>query len=730
MSKTIRLFFLLSLWGLFSPSFLNAQEKKDITLESIFRQRAFSEESVYGFNWMNNGRYYTSLKNNNLLKYDIITGEVTDTLASHKKLAELAGVSSFRFSDYSFSKDEQLLLLKTESEKIYRRSTRARFFIYNPAANSLKVLADGKKIGYATFSPDGKKIAYTYNNNLYYTRTSDLKEYQITSDGKFNKIINGSADWVYEEEFSIAKAFFWSPDSKRLAFLRFDESDVPVYNMQIWGRLYPKDYVFKYPKAGEKNSSLSVLLFNTENTQTTVVNTGQEQDIYIPRLYWTSNPDILSIVRMNRLQNKLEILHANAASGQTHTVLTETSDTYVDIDYNDNLTYLKKGKGFIRTSEKDGFKHIYHYKENGQLVRQITKGNWEVTELIGVDEKRGLIYFNSTETSPMQRETYAVRMNGKGKRKLSAKDGFNRVNMSKDFKYYINYYSSNAQPNTVSLHKSSGRQIRVLEDNQELTERLKGYKIGKKEFFTFRSENTELNGYKVYPHNFDPNKKYPVLMYVYGGPGSQNVKNSFPGSRDRWFNLLANKGYIVACIDNRGTGFRGRDFKHATYKNLGKLEVQDQINGAKHLAKLPYVDASRIGIWGWSYGGYMSSLSLFLGNDVFKAAIAVAPVTNWRFYDSVYTERFMQTPQLNPNGYDAYSPVYHASKLKGNYLLIHGTGDDNVHFQNSIEMVNALVAADKQFESFYYPNRNHGIYGGNTTMHLYRMMTDFVIRKL
>ncbi|BDD08772.1 peptidase S9 [Fulvitalea axinellae] len=711
-----------------------AQEKKDITLESIFKQGAFGSRSVYGVNWMNDGRYYSSLKSDRnssfVVKFDIVKNAAIDTLVDTRQLRTIDNEFP-RFSGYSFNADETQALLTTSFERIYRRSSKAVYYLYNIERNTLRVLADGKKVSYATFSPDGKKVAYTRDNNLYVANLANLNETAITTDGEWNKIINGSADWVYEEEFSMAKAFKWSPDSKRIAFLRFDESGVKEYNMQIWGNLYPKDYKFKYPKAGEDNSLIEVKVYDTSNGQTVSMDIGQETDIYVPRIYWTSKAGQLSILRLNRLQNRMDILHGNTASGATVTALTETAKTYVDLDYNDNLTYLKNDKGIIRTSEQDGYKHIYWHSADGQQTRQITKGDWEVTELVGVNQKSKKIYFISTETSPLQRELYVIGMNGRGKKKLSKLEGTNRVNMSKDHAYYINYYSSLTTPNTVTLHRSSGKQLSVLEENKATLERLEGYKIGEKKFFDFTTEeNISLNGYMVYPADFDKNKKYPVLMYVYGGPGSQNVKNSFPSSRDRWFNMLANKGYIVACVDNRGTGFRGRDFKHVTYKNLGKYESQDQISAAKYLGSLPYVDKGRIGIWGWSYGGYMSSLCLFTGNDVFKAAIAVAPVTNWRFYDSIYTERYMQRPQDNPTGYDAFSPVFHASKLKGNFLLVHGTGDDNVHFQNAVELVNELVKTDKQFESFYYPNRNHGIYGGNTTMHLYRMLTNFVMNKL
>ena len=719
------------------PILTNAQDKnlKEVTVESIFEERAFSPKTLRGVNWMRDGSYYTSLQHDGdsslIVKYDIVKGIAVDTLLNTVDLINNnSEIKEFGLKSYSFSSSEDYLLLTTEVEKIYRYSTKAKYYLYHLESKELRLLADGDKISYPTFSPDGDQIAYVKNNNLYYSNTSNFKEFQITNDGEFNKIINGATDWVYEEEFTIYKAFFWSPDSKKIAYLRTNESRVRNYEMQIWGGLYPKDYTFKYPKAGEDNSILEVKIYDLKSKENKVINVGESLDVYIPRIYWTRTENILSIIKLNRLQNNLDVIHANVESGQVRTVLTESTDTYVDIDFNDNITYLK-GNSFIMTSEKNGYKHFYHYNNKGELIRQITKGNWEVSNVVAIDEGRKKIYFTSTESSPLERDLYVINFNGRNKRKLSKETGTSAINMSPDYKYYINYFSSNETPLTIGLYSNQGVLVRDIESNQELKQTLSGYKLGTKEFFSFNTnEKTALNGYIVYPHDFDKTKKYPVLMYVYGGPGSQNVLNEYPSARQRWFNVIANMGYIVACVDNRGTGGRGREFKHSTYKHLGKLETEDQINAAKYLANFPFVDKSRIGIWGWSYGGYMSSLCLFLGNDVFKTAIAVAPVSNWRFYDTIYTERFLQRPQDNPEGYDEYSPMFHTDKLKGNYLLIHGTGDDNVHFQNAVELVNELVKSNKQFDSFYYPNRNHGIYGGNTSRHLYQMMTDFIKNKL
>ena len=703
-------------------------QQKNVSLEAIFKEGVFNQKSVNGINWMKDGQYYSTLKRENgntqVVKMNLSSGEQEAVLIDGSTLG-------FNFSSYSFNNDETKALIATEVESIYRRSSKGVFYVVDLKSGKSQQLMNGEKISYASLSPDNTKVAFVKDNNLYYITLGDSEIHQITADGKWNHIINGAADWVYEEEFSMAQAFEWSPDGKKIAFIRFDESEVPEYNMQIWGSLYPKDYKFKYPKAGEKNAEVSIRIFDLETGQTSHMDTGREKDIYLPRIYWTGNSNTLAFIRLNRLQNQLDLFHADADTGESKIILTETSETYVDLNYNDNLLYLEDGKGFIRTSEQDGFKHIYHHGLDGEMINQITTGNWEVTEVVGIDEKAKKIYYISTEESELERNLYTIKFSGKGKKILTPEKGTHEINMSPDHKYFIDYYSTANSPLNISLNNAKGEAIKTLEDNQDLNDRLKNYAISDKEFFQFKTiDGTELNAYMIKPTDFDESKQYPVLMYVYGGPGSVNVKNAWGGTRDFWHHHLASEGYIVVCIDNRGTGGRGRDFQHVTYAQLGNLETQDQLAGAKYLGELPYVDASRIGIWGWSYGGYMSSLSLMLGNDIFKTAIAVAPVTTWRYYDTIYTERYLQTPQQNASGYDDFSPLTHVNKLKGNFLLIHGTGDDNVHFQNSVDLVNALIAANKQFETFYYPNRNHGIYGGNTTWHLYNLMTDFIKRKL
>jgi dipeptidyl-peptidase 4 len=714
---------------------------KPITLDDIWGRNAgtFTQRTVQSVNWMKAGGFYTALADGRVIKYAITNGQAVDTLFDER-------TSRYQnlpigLDDYQLSADEGKLLLTTAEEPIYRRSSRAAFYVFDLKTAQVRPLSKGGKQQYATFSPDGRRVAFVRENNLFVVDLATMAERQLTSDGKRNAIINGGADWVYEEEFSMARAFEWSPDSKRVAFIRFDESRVPEYNMQTWGGLYPSDYRFKYPKAGDANALVSIWIADATTGAKVKVDTGTEQDIYLPRIQWTRSANLLSVRRMNRLQTKLDLLHADATTGKTTLVLTETPTSalggqpaYVDLEFTDDLTYLADGKTFIWTSERSGFKHVYRYDLSGKLLGAVTSGNYEVLNLLGVDEKAQTAYYISTEVSPLEKHLYRIGLDGQNKQRLDAAPGTYSANFSPDFSYYLLSHTAADAPLTVSLYRTADgaeKPLRVLETNQPLRQRLGQYTISPKRFLTIPTPSGErLNAWTIRPANFDSTKRYPVLMFVYGGPGSQTVKNEWDSRDFFWYQTLAQKGYVIVSVDNRGTGSRGNAFRTVTYGQMGKLETQDQIDAAKYLKTLPYVDPSRVGIWGWSYGGYMTALCMTLGADVFKTGISVAPVTNWRFYDTIYTERYLKRPQDNASGYDDNSPVTHADKLRGNYLLIHGTGDDNVHFQNSVEFVNALVAAGRPFRSFYYPNRNHGIYGGNTRMHLYQMMTDFIVEKL
>ena len=709
--------------------------QKKISVEDIY-QGVFSQSSVDEIRWMKNGDYYTALDNNRIVQYEISTGAEVNVLVDGNSTNPKINID-----DYDFSANEKKLLITTQKRNIYRRSYQANYYIYDLDTQSLEPLSLEGEQSYATFSPDGSAVAFTRLNDLFYVKIDGMREVRVTANGKFNERINGSTDWVYEEEFSITKAFFWSPDSKKLAYLSFDESHVKEYNMQLWSEyeLYPYDYRFKYPKAGERNSQVEVFIYDVSDKKTIAVDVGTEKDIYIPRMQWTNDPGTLSITRMNRLQNKLEILHVDALNGKSMVVFTDQSDKYIDIDNLDDLTYLSDKKHFLISSEKTGYKHLYLYKISGEEVRQITSGEYVVTEFIGLKENRNLmrskVYYQSSETSPLDKTIHQIDISGKNKILLSPQRGTSTVDMSTDFRYFVLNYENASTPLQVSLHRlKSNRAVKIkdLEQNKELQNTVEEYSLSLKEFYTFKSaDGRDLNAYMLKPMDFDPSQQYPVLIFQYSGPGSQYVANSWGGGNNfYWHQMLTQQGYVVVVQDSRGTGFRGAEFEKVTYKKLGKYETEDHIEGAKYLKSLPYIDADRIGIWGWSYGGYISSLAMFRGADYFKAGIAVAPVTTWRYYDTVYTERYLQRPQDNPSGYDDNSPLNYAKNLKGNYLLIHGTGDDNVHFQNSISLQNELILHGKQFQSFYYPNRAHGIADYNARVHLYTMMTNFLIKNL
>lgn len=656
--------------------------------------------------------------------FDFTTLEKVQTLFSTADFPEIKEIS-----DYSINKTDDKILIATNSNPIYRHSFTSVYYLFDIASKSLIKISENA-IQEPLLNKNGSKIAYAFENNLYVFDVASKKTTQITKDGKKNAIINGITDWVYEEEFAFVRAFDWNTDGTKLAYIKFDESDVPVFSMDIYGEeLYPQQQVFKYPKAGENNSKVSLHLYDVSKASTQNVALNADKDYYIPRIKFTNNANVLSVQTQNRHQNQLNLLFVDANSGKTSTILTEKDKAYVDVT--DNLTFLNDNS-FIWTSEKDGYNHIYHYNNDGSLKKQVTTGNWEVTNYYGYNKTNKTIYYQSVENGSTKRDVYSIQLNGSSKKQLSAQSGTNSATFSPDFKYFINNHSSSTKAPSYSLvDASTGKNVKEILNNTSLEENLKKFDLPKKEFTTFKNEvGNDLNGYIIKPKNFDAKKKYPVLLYQYSGPGSQEVADSWNDSNDYWHMMLSQKGYIIVCVDGRGTGFKGAAFKKVTQKELGKFEVEDQIFVAKELAKESFVDKNRIGIWGWSYGGFMSSNALFQGNDVFKTAIAVAPVTSWRFYDSVYTERFMTTPQENASGYDTNSPITHADKLKGNFLLIHGTADDNVHVQNAMLLINKLVSLNKNFDWLIYPDKNHGIYGGKTREQLYTKMTDYILEKL
>ena len=707
---------------------------------TLFGQQKITVEEIHG------GRFRAkamdelqSMKNTNqytVLNSDRSSGSMQIDLydfATLKKMATLIDTKDHdglpMIDSYTFDKSEKMILLACNTNPIFRHSFTADYYLYTIATKQLSKLFDFQ-VQEPTFSPDGKKLAYAKENNLYVYDLASKTTAQITTDGKKNFIINGITDWVYEEEFAFVRAFEWSNDSKKLAFIRFDESQVPEFSMSIFGKdLYPTIETFKYPKAGEKNALVSLHVYDANSNETKEINLSNYNDFYIARMKWTNVANVLSAQILNRHQDNLDLLFIDGNTGKSKVVLNEKDKAYIDVT--DNLTYLKDNS-FIWTSEKNGFNHIYVYDKTGKLRNQVTKGNWEVASYYGFDEKNKTVFYQSTENGSINRAVYKIGLDGKNKTKLSQNIGTNVAIFSPNFQYYINTFSSATQPTIYSLNEAkSGKQVQVIENNEALASKLKNYDLPTKEFFVLKTEKgNELNAWIIKPKDFDLNKKYPVFMYQYSGPASQEVKNEWNETNDYWFMMLSQQGYIIACVDGRGTGFKGADFKKVTQKQLGKYEVEDQIDAAKVIGNYPYVDKSRIGIWGWSYGGFMASNCLMKGNDVFKMAIAVAPVTNWRFYDSIYTERYMQTPQENASGYDENSPINHVDKLKGKYLLIHGSADDNVHVQNSMQMMEALIQANKQFDSQIYPDKNHGIYGGKTRVQLYNKMTKFITENL
>ncbi|MGC6478823.1 MAG: S9 family peptidase [Flavobacteriaceae bacterium] len=710
-----------SLIFLILGTMLSLQAQKRIQQEDIWQWR-YSPERLESIRSMQGGEYYTVLKNTKIIQYAYADADFEQLILDADEKPELP-----RFRGYTFSKDESKILLETNTQPIYRRSKKAIYWIYDRNTQQVQMLFDAP-VQEPQFSPDGQKVAFSYQRNLYVKDLSANTIQQITDDGS-QHIINGTTDWVYEEEFGFVRAFVWDASSSQLLFMRFDETNVPEFSMDIYGsQLYPFPYTFKYPKAGEKNAVVSLHSYDLATTKVQSVSMASDDWEYVPRILATPQDHIVTYQTMNRHQNKLQLWSLNLKTNASKLLLEETDKAYVDIA--DDLRFLKNGD-FIWSSDRSGFKHLYRYNAEGKLLNQITKGEWEITAFYGVDAQQKEVYYQSTEKTTIGRGVYAVRINGRGKRALTAETGSNGAFFSRGGQYFIHTYSDEQTPPKYSLRStSSGKVVRELLNNEELSSTLSVFKLPQKEFSTIQVNGNSLNMYMIKPRDFDPNKQYPMLMFQYSGPGSQQVANRWGSQRDLWHKYLTDKGYIIACVDGRGTGFKGADFKKVTYLNLVKYEAEDQIAAAQQLGERSYIDADRIGIWGWSFGGHMALQCLLTGADVFAAAVSVAPVTNWRFYDTIYTERFMRTPTENASGYDDNSPINYADQLKGKLLLIHGSGDDNVHVQNSMRMAEALIQADKDFEFMIYPDKNHGIYGGNTRIHLYRKMTNFILNNL
>lgn len=693
---------------------LSAQE---ITLDKIY-SGYYRGKGIAGITSMKNGENYLVIEQGGIAKY------------SYKTSQKEGNIVDGQFESYEFSDDESKILLLKESQPIYRHSFLGKFEVKDLKSGKVMSLNNGNTVQEPRFSPDATKVAFISDNNLFYQDLNTGKITQITTDGKKNFILNGLADWVYEEEFGHARQYEWTKNSDAIVFVKSDESQVPEIYIPIYGKtLYPTEMRYKYPKAGEKNSVVSAQLYRLDNGKTMPLNLGAFKNYYIPNVFQTAKADEIVLITSERIQNASDVLKVNTKTGAVQKLFTETDEKWIDTD-SPTLEFLEDDS-FLWASERDGNRHLYWYDKDGRLKKQVTKGNWEVTDYYGYNPKSKEIYVQTTEKGSINKVVSKVNIENGKSQLISNAEGNNSANFSKNYNYFIETSSTAAKPYTFVLKDGNGKVVKELQNNETQLQKLKADSFVEKEFITIpNAVGDQMNAWIIKPKNFDKNKKYPLFMFQYSGPGSQQVSNSWDNGNGIWFEMLAQKGYVVACVDGRGTGYKGAKFKKVTYMDLGKYEIEDQIAAAKWFGNQPYIDKTRIGMFGWSFGGYMTSLAMTKGADVFKMGIAVAPVTNWRYYDSVYTERFMRTPQENPDGYDKNSPTEYAKLLKGKFLLIHGTADDNVHFQNSMEFSEALIQNKKQFDFMAYPDKNHGIYGGQTRPQLYQKMTDFILGNL
>ena len=714
----------------FSFSFVILKSQENITIEELWKNYSFSQRNFGKIKVLKNSDSFTRLESNKelqqIVKYSFTNGKKELVIFDSQKFKLKSKIKSYKFSN-----QENYLIMETDREGIYRYSYKSKCLLYDIQNDKIYDVFD-EKIQNLSFSPDEKFVSFTFENNIYINEIQNIIKgkinsfKKITSDGKNNSIINGSSDWVYEEEFGLVQAYHWSPDGKKIAYLKFDEENVNTFSMDIFkGQLYPSSKTFKYPKAGEDNSVVNLYIYDLEENKTKFIYTEKDYE-YIPRFFWTFTSNKLVFYGLNRLQNNLDFIVLNYENLQTEILFSENDSCYIEIK--NELEFFNENH-FIWISEKDGYYHAYLKNLEG-FESQLTKGNWEIKEIYGFDSDLMKLYYSSNEEGTETQSLFSLDIEYDFKEKISTKLGFNDAIFSHSLKNYINYYSNANQPNQISLNKADGSEIMIFENNQILIDKLSKYKLNKKEFFKIQTDNTELDASIIKPTKFDENKKYPLMMFVYGGPGSKEVLDKWEGNDFLWHQYLSQNGIIVVSVDNRGTGGKGASFRKVTYKNLGKYETIDIVDAAKFLSKFNYVDEKRIGIQGWSYGGYLSSLAITKGGSIFDLSVAIAPVTNWRFYDNIYTERYMSKPVLNSDGYDQNSPINFVSNLRGKYLLVHGTADDNVHVQNTYEMVSALVNENKEFELFIYPDKNHGIYGGNTRFHLYNKITNFILDNL
>lgn len=710
------------------PAALRAQE---LTVEAIYQTDDFIPDLV-SVEWLDDGRSYTIVERGDhgytdLYLVDTRSGQ-RNLLVRGADLVPPGAETPIRIESYELSADRPKLLIAANVEEIWRRSSRADFYVWDLETRTLTPVTEGAgKQMYAKLSPGGSLAAFVRDHDIYVTDLVSGAEKALTEDGG-EDILNGMADWVYEEELGLADAFRWSPDGQRIAFWRFDQSPIRPFYLMDQMTLYPELIPARYPKAGTANSEVRLGVVDVVTGATVWIDEGPDMgETYIARMDFLG-PDEIWFQRLNRHQNKMELRIADVATGESRLVMTDGDEAWL---FAEDVIWIDGGERFVCLSERHGWAQLFLYERDGDLVRKLTDGAWDVLEVHGVDEDAGMVYFTSAADGPLYRPLYRVSLAGGRPERLTGRTGTHRVSFDPTFAYYVDIYSEAGLPPVQTLRRVDGRELRVLSDNAELRDRLVSLSLTPPEFITVPAANgMELNAWLIKPPDFDPSRSYPLLMYVYGGPGSQTVTDSWGGDRYLWHQLLARRGYLVASVDNRGTGARGSRFKKMVYLNLGKVESADQISAARYLADLPYVDETRIGIWGWSYGGYLASLTKFKGGDVFTAAVAVAPVTDWRLYDTIYTERYMRTPQENPEGYEESAPLNYADRLEGEFLLIHGTGDDNVHVQNSIRLIQRLEDANRQFHLRLYPNKAHGISGGVTRTNLFEYLTEFVTSHL
>src|SRR5256714_7264419 len=698
-----------------------------LTVHTIWGTREFASDLVSP-TWTKDGAAYTTIEPDSaghmdLYRVDAVSGK-QERLVRGVDLVPPGATQPVAIEEYRFSSDGARLLIFTNSARVWRQNTKGTYYVWDlPAKRLIPVSAQPGYQMFAKFSPDGRMVAFVRANNIYVTDLTTGAETAVTADGNEN-VINGTSDWVYEEELDLRDAFRWSPDGRRIAFWRLDQTAIRPFYLLNADSLYPELVPVRYPKAGTPNSEVRIGVVDLATHRTAWVDLGSDKDVYVAAMDFAGSGDEVWLTRLNRHQNRLDLVLADATSGASRTIMSDSDAAWVDAH---EPRWIAGGKQFLFESERDGYQQVYLFDRAGALVRRVTPGGWDVLQVYGVDEKRQVLYFTGAIDGPLGRPLLSIGLDGKGLKRLSAEPGSHGIEFAPTFQLYVDTYSRAGVPPVQTLRRADGKVVRTLADNASLTTKVAGLGLPRPEFLTIKTaDGVELNAWIIKPKGFDPAHRYPLLMTVYGGPGSQTVTDGWGGASYLWNEMVAQDGYPAASVDQRGNRAPGARFKQQDYPHPGRHEAAAQIAAARWFAAQSYVDPDRIGIWGWSYGGHTSPLRTFRGGGVFKAALAVAPVTDWRFYDTIYTERYMRTPQENPAGYAEGAPLAYADSLKGHFLLVHGTGDDNVHFQNSIRLVERLEAADKQFGLRIYPNKTHAIAGGNTRENLYGLFTTWV----